>query len=136
MTNTENIYYLFCDGKCPQVFLNNNQNLRLAEYLNANNVVALPCKVGDTVYIVNETFKHSNKIVLKCQVNEFVIDSNGPAAVLDCVEMFLTKRRYTARPISDFGRVIFLDKAAAEQAAGKTKIENADREQYKPYRRP
>lgn len=43
---------LLCDKNCKYAHLQSCYAERVADYLLANNVVALPCKVGDTVYIL------------------------------------------------------------------------------------
>ena len=51
----------------------------VADYLLANGVIVPPCKVGDTVYFIYETYDEEgiNRCVLDCKVEQLGIDSKS-----------------------------------------------------------
>lgn len=80
----------------------------LADYLLANGVVVLPCKVGDTVYCIEENNDIYKTIVITihCTVRQnFCQTTNG----------FLD--------LNDFGKTVFLTKEEAEKALERRKSE-------------
>lgn len=84
----------------------------------------IPCKVGDTVWVVEDRFVNGRKL-LRCRINEFTIsDKEGTIyAVLDGAEEFCFMRRFKAVPAESFGRTVFLNKAEAETALKLQKME-------------
>ena len=90
----------------------------IAGYLLENGVIVLPCKVGDTVYIVHNT---AESIELDCSetcIYETVIDSIHISGIVE-YHMFYKK---IIHPDCDFfsdkdiGKTVFLTKEEAEKA--------------------
>lgn len=50
--NAKRLYELFQNAKCPDIFVDNYWMLRVAEYLDEEGVIAPPCSVGETVYVI------------------------------------------------------------------------------------
>ena len=83
----------------------------LADHLLANGVIVPPCKVGDTVYIIDEAEDEcSEDYVLDVKVLQFFINKHGIAVDL---ELPLGLRLNTWAVI---GRNVFLTKEEAEKA--------------------
>lgn len=87
------------------------RNMIFADYLLANGVVALPCKVGDVVYfVIEDDVTEEGKYISKQQINDvstkgiFVSDSLSEE---NC-ECFV--------PYSDFGKSAFYTEEEAERA--------------------
>ena len=80
---------------------------KIAEYLILNGVVVLPCKVGDTVYGINNT-----NIVIECVIKDISISNFGII-----YRAFMVNDDFT-RPVDflerDFGITIFLNREEAE----------------------
>lgn len=107
---------------------------RLADYLLANGVIVLPCKVGDTVYVHYNIVWHDEC----CNCEHFQIGGFGdphecartksPFKHPDCIE--ISERIATEKDIyhwlayGDFGKTVFLTREEAEQAL-KEGAENA-----------
>ena len=73
-----------------------------ADYLLENNVVALPCKVGDTVYYIY------NNTIIEYQVNTIIIYKYSQRIVV--------WGRSPYFEFSDFGKTVFLTHEEAEKA--------------------
>ena len=87
----------------------------IADYLFAHNVVVLPCKVGDTVYVINHDTIIETKcysIVTETEDNHFIyILTCKLSPTLDsCVSLFVKKI---------FGKTVFLSFEEAEAALTK-----------------
>lgn len=92
--------------------------IRLAKYEDAEEqslLLRLPCKVGDTVYLINHSICENRKIPLKCVVDEFTFDhGNRCYAVLNGAMSFYALRRFKSVNIKQFGLTVFLTKEEAE----------------------
>lgn len=105
----------------------------LTDYLIANGVTVLPCKVGDTVYYINR-FYHielRKDTIYKAKVVRIVTNSLGISLVIQirgehgCTELSNIDCVETPN-IEDFSKTVFLTKEEAEQALvnyGSSKIE-------------
>jgi len=83
-------------------------------------LIELPCKVGDTVYLINHFMVESRKKPIKCTVNEFLIEGSGHChAVLDGTEAFYAMKRFRAVKLEEFGKTLFLTLSEAEEALAK-----------------
>lgn len=83
----------------------------VADHLLANNVIVLPCKVGDTVYIIDEgDGECTEDYVLGVKVLQFFVSKRGIAVYL---ELPLGMRLNTWAVI---GKNVFLTKEEAEKA--------------------
>lgn len=71
--------------------------------------VELPCKVGDTVYVV-ENIAGENKII------QDSVETIGIGYYADGIEIYQFDGIKTDGYFSDFGKTVFLTKEAAEQA--------------------
>lgn len=98
-------------SKCDGIPINDDDIDNLADYLLANSVVVLPCKVGDMVYFVIEDDEtEEGKYISKQQINDvstrgiFVSDS----LTEENCGIFI--------PFSDFGKTAFLSEEEAERA--------------------
>lgn len=97
---------------------NGGSNGGLVDYLLENGVVVLPCKVGDTVYIVHNT---AESIELDCSetcIYTTVIDSIHMSGIVEYHMLY----KKIIHPDCDFfsdkdiGKTVFLTKEEAEQA--------------------
>lgn len=107
---------------------------KFADYLLANNVIVLPCKVGDIVYAVGDKDGHQIK---ECRVSCFSFESaeHFVAVVyfdcdIDCNGCYFNAFSqsyyggwdcdnaygHSCIPISDFGKTVFLTREEAERA--------------------
>ena len=57
MSNIERLYYVLQENDCNHWFKDNADTLSLAKYLDKKGCIAPPCKVGDTVYVINVKYK-------------------------------------------------------------------------------
>lgn len=93
-------------------------------------VLDLPCKVGDTVYVIFSQFK---PYINECSVDEFLIRKGEIFAVLDVHYPNYIARRKTSIPISWFNRFAFTKQEEAEQTSRRqsafNKLNNALRKQ-------
>lgn len=85
----------------------------IANFLLANGVIAPPCKVGDTVYVIFSQFKNE---IEKCRVDEFLIQNDRMYAVIDVYYPNFVAKRNTSIPIFWFGKFAFFTKEEAEAA--------------------
>ena len=97
---------------------------RVAEYLMANNVVVLPCNIGDTVYYINQysdIYLHKN-FIYEAKVARMVITKNNEIALVIHIK---DEHGLTEFPnVKDFGKTVFLSKAEAENVLKERKNEN------------
>lgn len=83
----------------------------LADHLLAAGVIVPPCKVGDTVYVVQM------REIYECRVNDICISAgNNNVVVLDRFINGFLIRRYRAEYFNAFGKTVFLTKEEAERA--------------------
>lgn len=87
---------------------------RLADYLIAHGVVVLPCKVGDTVYDIYETFHNGEGDARALKVTDIHIhlDKRNKAWIIIGGYYFA---------LDDFGKTVFLTREEAERALAKRK---------------
>lgn len=78
-------------------------------FLASNRVVELPCKVGDTVYVV-ENIAGEKKII------QDSVETIGIGYYADGIEIYQFDGIKTDGYFSDFGKTVFLSREAAEQA--------------------
>lgn len=82
----------------------------------AGRLVVLPCKVGDTVYVIDW---YSD-----CEIDGYGVcdeyETNGEIACAFCphdvFKKFVSERRFEKQEIADFGKTIFLTREEAEAA--------------------
>lgn len=83
----------------------------LADFLLANGVIVPPCKVGDTVYVIQLCE------IYECRVNEICMSAgNNNVVVLDRFTNGFIIRRYGAEYFNAFGKTVFLTREEAEKA--------------------
>lgn len=88
----------------------------VADYLLAKGVIVLPCKVGDTVFIIDDSEdEYGESYVLGVEVLQFFINKNGIALDL---KMPLGLRINTWEVV---GKNVFLTETEAEKALAKMK---------------
>ena len=85
-----------------------------ADYLLANGVIVPPCKVGDVVYFIYETYDEEgiNRCVLDCKVEQLGIDSKSVWFQLK-LPIGVKLSGYFRN--NKFGQTVFLTKEEAEQ---------------------
>lgn len=88
----------------------------IADYLIANGVILLPCKVGNVVYCLIQGFENP----LKATIKRIVIQADG--VIISCSVLGYFGQSYMA---TDFGKTIFLTKEEAERALERNK-DNTD----------
>lgn len=77
--------------------------------------VELPCKVGDTVWLLDQNIYHRCEArVIPCIIDEFTTVRNGTYAVLNGRGVYLAIRRFRAVHINDFGKTVFLTESEAQ----------------------
>ena len=91
----------------------------LADHLLANGVIVLPCKVGDTVWVVDSRFigreTHKNPII-RCEIDEFAVGEACVYAVLSGAEPWFAMSRFKWVRTEDIGKTVFLTREEAEAA--------------------
>lgn len=95
---------------------------RLEEYKELEEqglLIKLPCKAKQKVYLINHNLPTIDWRPMKCFIDEFIMDMFGCYAVLNGDEVFYSMKRFEAVNIKQFGKRVFLDKAAAEEALKK-----------------
>lgn len=124
--------YNYTDDKCEE-----HLSGIMADYLLAKGVIILPCKIGDTVYIIDNKrpcyvctlctdFCHIHcpfpdrlkKVVKKAIVKEILISQQAIRILVKVPEMngiFSYQLHYLS---TDFNKTIFLSKEEAEQSLG------------------
>lgn len=85
----------------------------IADQLLDNGVIVLPCKVGDTVYVIFSQFRNA---ILECRVDEFSIQEGEMSVIVDVHYTCFVAKRHAAFPFSWFGRFAFLTRDRAEKA--------------------
>ena len=83
---------------------------KAADYLIANGVFVLPCKIGERVYCI---MNHNSEIV------EDVVDDYDIWSVKDGIKLRLSLRDYDSYVIAEFGKTVFLTREEAEAALDK-----------------
>lgn len=97
-----------CSSKCKYVDSDDCHAERLADYLIANGVVVLPCKVGGKVYHICNVFNDStmkSETVIKTRVIDFV---QSMAFLAESNGLIFSER--------DFGKTVFFTREDAEKA--------------------
>ncbi|MGN0548050.1 MAG: hypothetical protein ACI4IM_00460 [Acutalibacteraceae bacterium] len=105
-------------GNATETGENYVQNSEIADYLLEHGVIVPPCKVGDTVYIINRANKAQEMIFdlidLRCTC---VNDTNCMCGSL-CNDIGHNVCQYRFKnDFSDIGKTVFLTREEAEQAA-------------------
>lgn len=116
-----------CEEYCPHLQEDNCHCLqeileKLGSYEDKQEqglLIELPCKVGDTVYLINHFMVDRKKKPIKCIVDELTIDGLGCYAVLSGSEVFYAMQRFRAVSIKEFGKTAFTTQAKAEEALAK-----------------
>lgn len=100
---------LFCDGNksCGRCHAE-----KIADHFIENNATLLPCKVGDTIYVVFSQFKSD---IMECKVDEISVQKDGVYVIVDLHYPNYVAYRNTAIPEWWFGRYAFFTKEEAEQ---------------------
>ena len=94
----------------------------IANYLLENGVVVLPCKVGDTVYVLHNTYERIELGLSDC-IYETVVDSIHISGI---TEYHMRYKKIT-HPDCDFfsdkdiGKTVFFNKEEAEKALERMK---------------
>jgi hypothetical protein len=86
----------------------------LAQAKAEGRLVVLPCKVGDTVYVLTTDSLNG---VEETSINRIVIKKNSIILNADCKNDDWGRAAWDFRP-SDFGKTVFLTREAAEKALG------------------
>lgn len=89
----------------------------IAKYLLANGVIVLPCKVGDTLWIIN-SYANSRLEIINRMVEPIEVES--VAISKDGIEIETAEAIYF---LEHFGELIFLTKEEAEKALAERKGE-------------
>lgn len=93
----ERLYYLFQERKCPMHFLDNKEILDTVDYLLENGVIVLPCKVGQTVYVVDKILNvwwQGEVDCVYCNKNSFeygILFDNDEYGACNEEDVFFTK---------------------------------------------
>lgn len=118
-STTQKFCNLVCDEfqyDCPF----EKVGLKLKSYEDAEEngmLIHLPCRVGDTVYLIDHSICRNRKKPLKCIIDEFTVDQNNECyAVLNGISITYALRRFKAVNIKEFGKTVFLTNEDAEQA--------------------
>ena len=85
----------------------------ITDYLLANGVIVPPCKVGDTVYIIDSDEYGDYPYVLDVKVSAVGREIGGIWATMD-LPLGMKQSGYIGA--TDFGKTVFLTKEEAEQA--------------------
>jgi hypothetical protein len=100
-----------CSNECKYAHLKNCCGDRLADHLIENGVIVLPCKVGDTVYVL------SNGMILQTEIIRVKYEEEA-----ENYSKFIRERVYAVLcnverefDFFDFGETVFLTKEEAEQ---------------------
>ena len=108
MTDSENLTALLMAGAVDCLGKGGTLNCsKLADYLLANGVIVLPCKVGDIVYEV--FMNHLTPFIQETTVEKIIITSKG-------LRIKLSRNSVYETSISALGKTIFLTKEEAEKA--------------------
>jgi hypothetical protein len=113
----------YSNMSCDEIY-NALSKLRYYEDLEEQGrLVVLPCKVGDTIYVIDW--------YLDCDIDAFdVCDDYRKNDEIACgycrhnvVKKFVSERKYENQKIDDFGKTIFLTREEAEEALKRIKGE-------------
>lgn len=97
----------------------NRSSASIADYLIANGVIVPPCKVGDTVYVIDYT--RLGNMIFDCTIDEISLYSYGTYYYLN---WGLHIPRFKACRENSFGKTVFLTKEEAEKALSERNKEN------------
>lgn len=119
MNERERLVELLKDNQGDSTYYMTDEAVQsVSDVLLENGVVVLPCKVGDTVYIVHNTAESIELDCLETCIYETVIDSIHISGIVE-YHMFYKK---IIHPDCDFfsdkdiGKTVFLTKEEAEKA--------------------
>ena len=85
---------MICDEKCKYAHSKSCYEERIADHLLANGVIVPPCKVGDTVYYVDDFTEETEE----CKVYGFaVVNSKFQLLVDNGVEKFVATKWYNTK---------------------------------------
>ena len=88
-----------------------NTSEEIVDHLLAEGVIVPPCKVGQTVYVIQL------REIYECRVNEICISAgNNNVVVLDRFIKGFLIRRYGKEYFNAFGKTVFLTREEAEKA--------------------
>ena len=108
----------FCDiCKSPDSDCDGCRNERFADYLIEHGVIVLPCKVGDTVYIINRANKPQEMIFDLIYMRCICVNDTDCmcGSLCNIKEHNLCQYRFK-NDFSDFGKTVFLTHEEAEKA--------------------
>lgn len=109
IVNAENAIYQ------EKPFITDTERIeKVAAHLLAEGVIALPVKVGDTVYVLGQT--GHTPTVLKGTVDQFVFNKNSSHIDIGFDNSFAWDYR-----AEDFGKTVFLTREEAEKALKRRK---------------
>ena len=83
------------------------------DYLLKNGVIVLPCKVGDTVYVIIDIDNPARRM-LECKVISISMEETGMHFQFQTVKKYLY--RYGNFDIDDIGKTVFFTREQAEKA--------------------
>lgn len=93
------------------------KNEQLAEFLLANGVIVLPCKVGDVVYALWETPTETKYVVYCAEVKEIhFCKKNNRLSTIYKLESIEYRGRIREYFDCDFDKLVFLFREEAEKA--------------------
>lgn len=115
----EKLIELMCEAKwtAPET---DSWTEYLADYLLANSVVVLPCKVGDIVYFVNRVFGEVLEATVICVEFNYYTKPKVWITV-EYISSHTGIQKYKSRSDLMFGKLIFLTKEEAEAALERRK---------------
>ena len=90
----------------------------VADHLLANGVIAPPCKVGDTVYVIIDMDNPARRM-LECKVIRILVEETSIHFQYQTFKKFLY--RYGSFNIDDIGKTVFLTREEAEKALKEAK---------------
>lgn len=89
----------------------------LVDYLLENGVVVLPCKVGDTVYVLNRNRTRVQKMIGEAADIRCVCSEEDDLCMATCRDAKNGVCSYRFKnDLSDFGKTVFLTREEAETA--------------------
>ncbi|MEE0874144.1 MAG: hypothetical protein UIH27_11885 [Ruminococcus sp.] len=104
-----------CNSRIPDP---NNERIICEQFKDRSRFVELPCKVGDTVYVIE-------KIADEVRVIQDVVETISIGYCADGINIYQFDGIKTDGYFSDFGKTVFLTHEEAEQAL-KERERNAD----------
>lgn len=90
-----------------------------ADHLIACGVIVLPCKVGDTVWVIDERFSSRDGKglpIIRCEIDEFSVRKSSVFVALNGAERWFAVTRFKWVLIGEFGKTVFLTREEAEAA--------------------